>query len=419
MSSVWESSISELETDTDDELEGARQELEDTDFTGPSNFLDGEGLIIGEESEYFLARNEQAVDREVRNEIIEDPRLEAWLEKELGAAMVEVVSPPARVNRLSAIDESIDRRKQVLKDVASGYGVDVIAAATHPHLSLNEEIPLSSADDGRYRDLIDHYAETGATGESENPDMLNPAAPAMSASLHSNFQAGSLEEAVDMTDYLLDVEAYTVALAGNCEAFGDLDTGWNDYRMIPWERSFNTEDDPDKVGLPDAYYNDRGLLSGMSLVFDPGTDEENAAKDRLDSAVGENWADARPKFYYGEDIEKYGLDNPTVVVEARLASMQDSTEMEAAVHGFRAGALAYRMKNNLPLLGISNTQQNREKAMMYGPEAEAYSVIQGDEVVDMKAYEALQLEIDRAREGLEYLGVKDDGSYLSLLEERL
>ena len=407
------------ESDVDSELQDSLRELRAIDFSRPESFL--EGLKLGFESEYFLDDGGKVPSAAKRDGLVEKEGYD-WLTSELGAGMVEAVSEPLEVTELSEIECDIRKRKERIQGLASERGMALTDGATYPNLSLYGEIPLSKSDDGRYQALIDYYLENGAqetdlvVKDEELP--LNPAAPAMSAAIHSNFQAGSLEEGVKMADYLLDIEPYTVALAGNCSSFGDLETGWNDFRIIPWEESFNTEEDPDKVGLPDEYYQDRGVLSGISLVFDPG--EESSAKERLDAAIAENWADSRLKFYYGEDLKEYELENPTVVVEARLASMQDSPDREAAVHGFRAGALAYRMENGLPLLGIEKTEENRYSALKDGAEADSYHVVdekESHDVVEADAEIALETELDRAREGLNYLGIEDDEGHLDLLEE--
>jgi gamma-glutamyl:cysteine ligase YbdK (ATP-grasp superfamily) len=373
----------------------------------PSN---SEPVRVGVESEFaILDGSSQAPSSKERDRGIKDT---TGAEQELGAAMAETQTPPVRLDSLEVLENALGLRWNDLVENMAEEGLSVLRYGTHPFVSIDG---IETTDGERYDTLVETFEEkrpeSDPFGVKEKVDTINASIPAAICSTQTNIQAESLGDAVEKANYANMVLPYAVALSGNSRIVDGKDTGIADARMPMWERAFNSPETPNKVGPTDGYFEDiADYYSRLDIFFE---NDGASAEEHLDDAVGEYWKDVRIKME--EDGTKTGEDCYPVV-EVRPISMQPSVEEETAVHGFMLGRVAYAQESNEELIEFDKVMENRERAMRSGLEAE--NLYSSNDDIQAGTHGVLRDELDKAREGLEYLGIEEPG-YLDLLEHRI
>lgn len=132
----------------------------------------------------------------------------------------------------------------------------------------------------------------------------------------------------------------------------------------------------------------------------------------MDTAVKEDWNDVKIKL-----VEDDRTGNEYSVLEVRPYSMQPTPAEEVAAHGFTIGRVVWAMENDEELMDYDRVLENRERAMKQGLDADQMFYQENGEIREAPTDEVLRSEIQKAREGLEELGIEDPG-YLDILERR-
>ena len=231
------------------------------------------------------------------------------------------------------------------------------------------------------------------------------------SSVQLNLQAKTLEDGVDKVNRSLMIGPYIAALTGNARIIDGIDTGYNDIRMIAWERSHDirapgiTEN---RVGLPQTYYKDfedyAQRIRERSFIFDL---EDADPMDVLLIGFGLNWRDTRLKIV--KDREGF-----RPVVEFRVMSTQPTIEEDLAGSMFYLGRLQWSQMTNEEL----NPEYafNRNQTLRLGMQAQVYE----NGRLTSGLSDLLSRELLRAEDGLVDLGFDrmEARTYLGLLKAR-
>lgn len=114
------------------------------------------------------------------------------------------------------------------------------------------------------------------------------------------------------------------------------------------------------------------------------------------------WLDARVKFI-----------GDSAVVELRLPSMRPTIGEEMVLLLLYVGRLHYSQITNQPLLSINMVRENRLAAMLHGTKKTMWFLNRCAEPVKLPANRGLLAEIEKAKRGLDMLGI------LSSLDDKL
>ena len=106
------------------------------------------------------------------------------------------------------------------------------------------------------------------------------------------------------------------------------------------------------------------------------------------------WLDARVKFIGDSSI-----------VELRLLSTQPSIEEEVVLLLLYLGLLHSHEESRAPLMPIGMVRENRLSAMLYGTERSMWFINEAGREVKLPATAGLQLEFEKAKDGLRKLGL--------------
>ena len=392
-------------------------------------FENDEETRFGLESEFGLLKDGRAVEHDERQDVIEDTLSdedEDWVDTELGESMIEIKTEPHSINSLRALETSlINRENQLLQEV-SNHGMDLSRYGTVPLVDI-QNISLSEPEDDadRYWELVNAFDEIRKEsvgtlddfGRNEKVDPNTAATPAMTCSTQINWQGQSLDETIERANYAQMISPYGVALSGASRIVSGKDTGYPDTRMQLWEMNFNHGENPNKVGALGGYYGSvEEWLQSLDIFadskFDGPKDYEEDEASPMDTAIKEDWNDVKIKL-----VEDGETGNEYSVLEVRPYSMQPTPAEEVAVHGFTTGRVAWAMENDEELMDYDRVLENRERAMEKGLNAETMFYMDDGEISEGPTEEVLRNEIQKAREGLEELGIEDPG-YLDILEER-
>lgn len=340
----------------------------------------------------------------------------SYAEKEVGAAMAELVTDPVSVGSLDQLYRELRTKEEGVVEALAREGLWAVRTGVHPTVEIGN-VPLSEGD--RYRELIDYFDSRNDRVKAFGDEPVRPEGADVVGGIcatHLNIAAGSMEDAVEKANYLSMIQPWAVAMSGNSRIVEANDTGYNSPRMDPmWEANFNGVDNPqrkDQSGTMDGYLEDIGdYLQRLTAIF--------PAENKVDEGVSEYWKDQRIKFYTGEEDEKN--TEKGIVVEARLGDVQPSAEEEVAYNGFLRGRLAYAQATGEELLPVDKRRENRKAATRDGLDAEMWywgEESDGYRLVSGAPRKMNHAEIEKARQGLEELGI-DESGYLDVLGERL
>jgi hypothetical protein len=231
------------------------------------------------------------------------------------------------------------------------------------------------------------------------------------SSVQLNLQARSLEDGVDKVNRSLMIGPYVTALTGNARVVDGVDTGYNDIRMLAWERSHDIRSittTEKRVGLPSTYYQDfedyAQRIRERSFIFDL---RDADPIDILLVGFGLNWRDTRLKI-----VKDNGGFRP--VVEFRVMSTQPTIEEDLAGSMFYLGRLHWSQMTGEEL--NPHYAFNRDQTLRFGMQAQIYDG--GRLISDLRTL--LLRELSRAEDGLVDLGFdrKECQGYLGLLRAR-
>lgn len=348
---------------------------------------------VGVESEYSIIDEDKTpLDRQTRNSIVEKFD---FTRKELGEFTIELVTDRSYLNSLEELKKSINsREEEVTKELDEG--LELIRNGVQP-FTAPEDVGISR--DKGFESCMQHYKleDERELGARETVHVPGPKATGLICAIHTNVESKSFSDAVKKANYTYMISPYISALSGNSRLIKGEDTGISDLRMILWNKSHSSEE---KIGVLETYYS--SLEDYLERVVNQEFIPEKS-RDDLGSAISNFWKDARIKVI-DEDL----------VVESRIPSIQPTVDEDVAVHGFYLGRLHYAMQNGEELIDIEKVNRNREEALKKGLDAKLYTPQGGKK----KATEMLGEEIEKAREGLEYIGV-DSSGLLQILEERI
>lgn len=370
---------------------------------------EGDDLKVGLEIEYAAVDEDlNPIATELRDEIIDEPE---FMDVEVGGSQFELNPEPFELESISELEEEMSEAEQDLKSRASERDVQLIRSGTNPFVTA-EEAPISN--EQKYQEVPESHRERRGEhvresfGRKETVDPRNVDMAALINSTQINVEAESLEDAVEKANYTHMISPFLTAISGNARFLERKDTGFSDLRTPLWEISHDVRDDPSEEGLKlgriDSYHEDIedyfGKISDKNFIL---TDEKHQ-EEPIDVAAGTYWKDAKIK------LER---DEKSAVVEARAVSTQPTVAEDAAMHGFFLGRLAYAQENNEELMGIEKVNRNRYTAMLAGMDSKMY----GSDGELAPAEEVVEEELDKAREGLDYLGLESEG--LEILYDRI
>lgn len=403
----------------------------------PERFEKKPKLKIGFESEVGLYREElkQRETEKIRDQIVRETF--GIADVELGAMQVEIRTPAVE------IASSDDFKK--LTDLYTLYHTQIQYAAHRKKCSIlriGANPYVSVADPERtnrpkYLEVPDFYnarrrkgVETKIGISGNTIDVGNAAVVSLFQAFHINMEAYSFADAVSKMNQSLSWGPYLLALAGNARYLSGTDTkmedmryidweitrdtGFNDLRMLAWERNFDNRTPRQikngyglRVGLPERYFNDLDdyLKRTGSFPFIFQTNPEAA----LQTAIGMHWLDTRIKI----DPEQDAL-----IVEFRLLSTLPSVETEMALALFYLGRLAYANTNIAELLPISYVRENRLSAMAAGRNSDMWFMING-RCLKLPFRNGIVRELRKAKKGLmklELLPAFDEGVIYDFIE---
>ena len=340
--------------------------------------------------------------------------------KELGSSMIEIDAGPfdfMNGDTLGDVEKTINETEQEMKDVMNG-DIMLQRLGAIPEAKPGA-IPISNGE--RYHALIDRFADYLEKTGKEFVDGSNdiPVAadtPGGICSVQTNIQADSVKEGIKKANFVYRAQDSLMALTGNAPIIDSRETGYEDFRMPGWMESFNTEY-CNKVG---PWRSEDGWPKDLEDVRDRLDLEFKDSKTPLNDAIGEDWKYVRMKF-----PENSNDTREDVIVEARGPSVQDSAAGDVSTMAYLMGSAAWYEKHddeledfqNMYFESLESVNKNMERAMKNGLDTEFERKIAG-ETVTVDAVSAVREDIRRARRGLDYIGIEEEG-YLDLLEERL
>jgi len=404
-------------------------------LSAKDKFIKPRGSIkVGLESELGIhARLSDAELVRKRDMIIAD-NLDST-DVELGASQLEVRTPPIDLAPRQGpvtLKGIYQRRLENVLESARIHDVGILRVGANPFLPT---IGTPRTDKTKYQLVPDFYNQFRnprldtliGLGKSRI-DIGDAAVVSLFQSFQVNLEANSFDDACDKMNRSLVIAPYLLAFSGNARYLSHQDTkvqdarmmSWEvshdtrtfcdtrlqDLRIISWERSFDmrptkTEDwrNEIRVGLPGRYFRDMADYLQRAGTFPFILDAPESA---LAIAIGMTWLDARVKFIGDSSI-----------VELRLPSTQPTIEEEILLTLLYIGRLHYSQASEEPILPINMVRENRISAMLYGTSRPMWFLNSGGGPVRLPAKMGLAIELERARIGLNCLGL------LSVLDREL
>jgi len=230
--------------------------------------------------------------------------------------------------------------------------------------------------------------------------------------------AVSFDDAIDKLNRSYMISPMAVALAANSSHLGYLYTGYADVRFVAWTISHDTrlqsEVDsgfPTRVGLPRDYFSGMNEYFNQILSYPFVMNDPISMNYPFEVGNGIFWRDARLKFF---------RDNHKVGVEFRPVAVQSDLHSDVSAMMFYIGRLVWSQHNKEALIPMNKVWANKQSAMSLGMRAKLHTLVNGN-LVMMDARDALEIEIQRASEGLALLDA-DEGKrlyYVNNLLQRL
>ncbi len=351
------------------------------------------------ESSLFDANLNQ-IPEEIRNAIVEKNR--AYFSQELGASQIELKTPPIEVQTGSGfnkISEALSQRRRCLVTSAKEHGLYLLTSGTNPFVAIPDIVRTKKR---KYDEIPEYYnrKRTGTTILGANGLSVDASIVSLLNSVQANIEAHSFSDAIDKLNRSFMISPMAIAISANARYLQWTDSSYSDVRMVAWERSFDTRTEEERakgegnrVGLPKRYYHDmEDYLTQVGsypfiLSFPEGA---------LDLAIGMNWRDARIKFV-----------GKSAVVEFRPVSSQSTVEENIAIMAFYVGRLLWSQQNNELLLPIAKVRENKNNVMKNGNNANFLVFNERNSVVEVPAYKGMQIEIQKAMEGLGKAGISE------------
>lgn len=380
-------------------------------------------LRIGLESEVAIYNENFALGdiERIRDAIIQD--VPDIADVELGAAQIEFRTPPIDVSTPSDFEEHAriykDRFESVIR-AARKRGCSILRVGANPFLPIKN---TPRTEKPKYRLVPDYYnryrpkeADTIIGLGRDRVDIGDAAIVSLFQSFQVNLEAKSLDDACDKMNRSFFIAPYLLAISANARFLEFVDTklqdmrmvAWekshdtrmSDLRMVSWEKSFNLRTREEladgyalRIGLPEKYFVGiadyfRRMERFPFILYQP-----DAA---LKIAIGMTWLDARVKL----------IDN-SAVVELRLLPTQPAIEEELLLTLLYIGRLVDSQIRDESLLPIECVRENRLSAMLYGSHRKMWFITKNGLVKRLPYKIGMRYEIQRAKSGLEHLGLAE------------
>jgi len=371
---------------------------------------------VGLEAEFptVSIHDGKLVEEDVRDSIIEgNPES---LTCELGAAQLEMRTPPLDIDKtgLAGIEAAYRNAEQYAARLAADRGAALARVGSYPGCRLDQ---IRKTKKEKY-ELVPKYHDDrrgpfGSNSAGLLATSLEPKADAIALmnSVQFNVAVRSPEEAVKLLNLSLSIVPVVSALTGNARFLEWKDTGYEDIRMVTWERTHDarTLEDilagrPLRVGNPNRYFNDfedyLAFAGSFPFIL-------NAPEAAFEVGIGLCWMDARVK-----------VCGEILLVEFRPVSIQPSAQEDVAVLALFLGLTnaLQDMANDLPPAEI--VRLNRYSAMRRGLDAEFIDLQAGSYRTE-SARDAASRALSMAEEGLRGIGCEDGLTYLEILNARL
>lgn len=383
------------------------------------------GMKVGFESELALIPPASTAVEKIeilRNQII---RGNPWANYELGAAQIELRTPPIDVlevngwHKLNQIHTSL---ATAIVDQAHAEKAQILRCGANPFLPTHNPPRTSKPKYQQVPDFYNRYQRQGVNrlfGRGDHKvDLRDAAVVSLFQAFQINLEAQSLHDAIQKANYAMMIAPYLVALGANARFLELTDMTWVDHlpgweanhnarigdttfadiRAIGWETSFDdrtakylTRGSMLRIGLPETYFRNiehylNRTLSFPFILFDP----ENA----LNIAIGMHWMDARIKFV-----------GDSAVVELRPLATQPTPQEELTLALLYLGRLTYAQHTCQPLLPFDCLKKNRLKAMRTGSSGNFWFQDHSGNYVKLPYNQGINLELQRAYQGLNILGL--------------
>ncbi len=347
------------------------------------------------------------------------------IDVELGAAQVELRTPPLRLDTPGGFDvlKSVYRtRVNALETSAKRHGVSVLRVGANPFLPTlgtpRTNKPKYQMVPNFYNDHHDPRKNTLIGVGKRRIDIGDAAVVSLFQSFQVNLEARSLEDACDKMNRSFMLSPFLLALSANarflqCADSGMqdtrvlswamshdtrpiADTGARDVRVVSWEKSFDlrpSRGDRDglRVGLPPRYFKDIRAYLERAGRFPFILHAPEAA---LAIAIGMTWLDCRVKFI-----------GDSAIVELRSLSTQPTIDEELLLTLLFLGRLEDSQARRERLLPIAMVRKNRVTAMLHGTGRPMWIMNDRGEPQKLPFKDALRLELSRTKAGLERLGL--------------
>jgi hypothetical protein len=221
----------------------------------------------------------------------------------------------------------------------------------------------------------------------------------------------------------LFIAPYLLAFSGNARYLDAIDTRLSDLRTISWEKSHDSTS-----GCADSKMDDLRTIS-WEKSFDLRSREEMAAGDlprvglpkRYFSEIEDyfNYIGSFPFILYQPDkalLQAIGLSwfdtrikiiGDSAVVELRVLSTQPTVAEELVLTLLYLGRLFYSQAVSEPVMPLKYVKENRLSAMLYGRKKPMWFYDRGSKLVKLDCDTGLKLELSKAGQGLEILGMND------------
>lgn len=370
-------------------------------------------LSIGFEAEFGLleeGEEYEMVDGKTRQDILDDLD-EQDFDSELGSWVIEAdIGPLTNIGNLSEIENAIQEAQNELVEAANKYNVDVMRYGSLAFDSL-QNIDLTEGE--RYRMLPEFHAEQKILDSGmfdpedfKAIDSVSSKAPAGINGFQTNIQAKDRDDAIRKNKLIDNAQTYVDAIMGNAGIIDYQDTGFNDVRIPIWQINFNHPEAENKVGPWETYPETlEEYVAGheLSLPVEEYIPEGKESIDIINAANSERWKTSRIK-----------REGDVLITESRLPSVQQSPSQDTQVAGFILGHMAYHQHHDIESLGAEKVKHNYESSTRDGLEG---SMINSEGIIGNTRNVVLE-ELEKAKQGLDYIGIEDSG-YLDGLAERV
>lgn len=332
----------------------------------------GDDIIMGFESEIAIIDRFPPDDKDIesiRDRIIAE--IPEFTDREIGASHIEFRTPPVNVKRKGGFGKIRELYKKIFGDINDAVkrnGCSIVRCGTNPFLPAKTSLRTNKLKYVIVPNFYNVKRRKNADlmiGTKDRVDIGDASVEAIFQAFQVNLQASSFKDAIDKMNRSFGIAPYLAAMSGNSRFIEGKDTGMNDLRILPWEKSFDTRTEDElrngdslRIGLPEKYFDSmQEYLTRCGrfpfIMYDP----ENAIR----IAIGMTWLDARVKF----------IEN-SVVVELRLLSTQPTSDEELLLALLYLGKLSYSQTYNEPMLPLEFIRENRLAAILHGLDSEMW-----------------------------------------------